>query len=77
MEIKSIKFVAIVRPNSRESRIESFDAAANTYKISLKSKPKDNKANIELVNLLSRHLKKRIKISSGLRSREKIIETMD
>ncbi|MDD5192822.1 MAG: DUF167 domain-containing protein [Candidatus Nanoarchaeia archaeon] len=64
-----------VKPNSRKQEIEKIEG--ENYKISLKSKPKDNKANIELLKLLKKHFNvesKNIKIIKGLKSRNKIIE---
>ena len=37
-------------------------------------KPEDNKANIEVIKFLSKSLKKKVKIVSGLKSKEKMIE---
>ena len=61
-----------VKPNSDKQEIENIDG--NNYKISLKSKPEDNKANIELIKLLKKHFGKDIKIIKGLRNRNKIVE---
>ena len=61
-----------VKPNSEKQEIEKIDE--ENYKISLKSKPEDNKANIELINLLKKHFGKDIKIIKGLRNRNKIVE---
>ena len=74
MDIKESKFKIIVKPNSKESKIEGFDKERNAYIISVKAKPENNKANIEIVKFLSRLLKKRISIASGLMSRGKIIK---
>jgi len=40
----------------------------------LKSRPKNNKANIELIKLLKKHFDRPVKIKSGLFSKEKIVE---
>ena len=61
-----------VKPNSEKQEIEKIDE--ENYKISLKSKPEDNKANIELIKLLKKHFGKDIKIIKGLRNRNKIVE---
>jgi len=52
-----------VKPNSKEQEI--IKTGENEYKISLKEKAEDNKANIELLKLL------------GLKSRNKIVEVKD
>ncbi len=64
-----------VKPNSEKQKIESL--GEGHYLVHLKSKPENNKANIELLNLMSKHLgvtALKIKIISGLTSREKILE---
>ena len=64
-----------VKPNSNKQEIESF--GNNRYLIYLKSEPEDDKANIELINLLSKHFGTpagRIKIKFGRTSNDKVIE---
>ncbi len=77
MNIQSKKFKIIVKPNSKENKIEGFDKERNAYRVCIKAKPKENKANIELIKFLPKLLKKKVKISSGLKSKEKIIEIID
>jgi len=77
MDIKGSKFKIIVKPNSKENIIMGFDNDRNAYRISIKAKPEDNKANIEVIKFLSKLLKKRVKIISGLKSKEKIIEIIN
>lgn len=73
MDIQAKRFKIIVKPNSRENRIE-FDSQRNAYRVSIKAKPEDNKANIELIKFLSKTLKKKVRIIAGLKSRNKLIE---
>lgn len=64
-----------VKTRHSEQKIESF--GNNLYLIYLKSEPENNKANIEMINLLSKYFGipyKNIKIKSGLTSSEKILE---
>jgi len=44
------------------------------YRIYLKSPPENNKANIELIQLLKRYFGKPVRIISGFTSRKKVIE---
>ena len=74
MNIRESKFKIIVKPNSKENEIECFDKERNAYRIAIKAKPQDNKANIEVIKFLSKSLKKKLRIVSGLKSREKMIE---
>ena len=63
-----------VRPNSRNQSIEQEE---EVYKINLKEKAEEGRANIELIKLLAKHFKissSNIRIKSGLTSKNKIIE---
>ncbi len=73
MKIKSIRFNVIAKPSSKENNIH-FDKERNAYIVQVKAKPEDNKANIEIIRFLSKLTKKRARIVSGLKSKEKIVE---
>lgn len=75
MEIKEDIFKAIIRPNSKNNEITGFDKEKDAYLIKIKAKAEDNKANMGLIKFLSRALGRKVKIKSGLKSREKIIQT--
>ena len=64
-----------VKPNSKEQEI--IKTGENEYKISLKEKAEDKKANIELLKLLKRYFGKEVRIVKGLKSRNKIVEVKD
>lgn len=59
-----------VIPNSKKEEI----IEGNPLIVKVRESAEKNKANIAVINLLSRHFKKRIKIVSGFASRKKIIE---
>jgi uncharacterized protein len=64
-----------VKPNSSKREVENF--GNGRYLVYLKSPPENDKANIELINLLSKELgvpPKSININFGRTSNEKIIE---
>ena len=64
-----------VKPNSSKQEIESF--GGGRYLVYLKSAPENDKANIELINLLSKELgvpPKSFTIKFGRTSDKKIIE---
>ena len=71
---QSGKFKILVKPNSKENKIERFDKERHAYIIHIKAKPEDNKANTEIIKFLSRLLKRKVSILSGFKSREKIIQ---
>ncbi len=76
MRIKENSFKIIVKPNCSENQILSYDKAKQAYRVNIKAKPENNKANIELIKFLSKLLKKKIKIIKGLKSKEKLIKAV-
>lgn len=61
-----------VFPNS--GREEIVQVSENEYKIYLRKPAEDNKANIELVKILTRHFDGEVKILKGKTSRKKVVE---
>jgi uncharacterized protein (TIGR00251 family) len=61
-----------VKTNARESREEKI--GDNEYLVMVKETPRRGKANAVLLKLLSRHFEGRVRIISGVTSRNKIIE---
>ena len=64
-----------VKPNSEQQKIESF--GGDRYLVYVKSPPENDKANIELINLLAKHFGTppgRFHIKFGRTSDKKIIE---
>jgi uncharacterized protein (TIGR00251 family) len=66
-----MKIKVKVKPNSGRQEIIR---RGKEYFIYLKSRPENNKANIELVKLLKKYFGRPVKIKSGLSSREKVIK---
>lgn len=73
MEIKESLFKIIVKPNSSRNEILGYDKERQAYRINIKAKPEDNKANIEIIKFFSKLLKKRVRIVKGFKSKEKVI----
>ncbi|MFH1072524.1 MAG: DUF167 domain-containing protein [Nanoarchaeota archaeon] len=71
------KLKVLVKPGQRTNSILGWDEQRKALKITIKERAEDNKANIELVNYLSKLLAKRVRIKSGFRSKEKIVEMID
>lgn len=63
-----------IKVNTKSGKQEIKKIDEYNYRISLKSKPEENKANIELIKLLKKHFGKDIKIIKGLKNRNKIVE---
>jgi hypothetical protein len=64
-----------VRPNSSKDEIKKI--SEEDYEVWLKEKAENNKANVELVKLLQRFFKRKVKTKSGFNSRNKIVELED
>lgn len=70
-----MKFQVRVKPNSSESKIEDF--GNGRYLVYVKGEAEHNEANIELLNLMAKHLgvpASKIKILSGLNNKDKTLE---
>ncbi|MCK4997260.1 DUF167 domain-containing protein [Candidatus Pacearchaeota archaeon] len=64
-----------VQPNS--GRQEIIKISDSSYKVFLKKSPENNKANIELEKLLTKHFKSKMKVIKGFTSKNKVIEVKD
>jgi len=72
-----MKFQVRVKPNSGKQEIEEF--GDHRYLVYLKSAAENNEANIELLNLMSKHLgvpALKLKIVSGLTNKDKTLEVV-
>jgi len=70
-----MKIKVKVKPNSKKQDIK--DLGNNKYIVYVTSLPVKNKANVELINLLSKYLgipAKQIKIKTGHSSQNKILQ---
>lgn len=71
--IKDNKLKVVVKPNSSENKAIGYDENRKAVKIAVKAPPENNKANKELIKFISKLLKKKVKIKSGLKSKEKLL----
>jgi len=62
-----------VKANARETGIIGYDNEKKAFIISVAAPADKDKANKELVRFLSKELKKKVRIKSGLKSREKVL----
>ncbi|MCP3682455.1 MAG: YggU family protein [bacterium] len=66
-----------MKPNSDKNSVVGYDKEADTYRVNIKAPADKNKANKELVKFLSKTIKKRVAIASGLKSRLKFIKVVE
>lgn len=61
-----------IHPNSSKKEIKKIDE--DSYEVWLKERAEDNKANIALAKLLRRYFNSEVRIRSGFRSKNKVVE---
>ncbi len=64
-----------VKPNSGEQSVER--TSDDEFFVKLKSTPESNKANVELIKVLSKYFGKDVRIKSGFNSKRKLVEVGD
>ncbi|MBI1970231.1 YggU family protein [Candidatus Woesearchaeota archaeon] len=67
------RIAILVKPNARRSEILGWYESRKALRIAVAAPPEKDKANKELINFLSKLLKKKVQITHGAKSREKII----
>lgn len=63
----------IVKTKSGKSEV-IFDEEKNAYRVNVKAVPENGKANMEVLKLLKKHLKKDVKMISGFKRKEKLVQ---
>ena len=71
--IKNNQLALYVKPNAKKTEITGKNMEKQCVNISVKAPPEDNKANIEIIKFFTKLLKRKIKITKGLKSKTKII----
>ena len=64
----------LVKPNAKKTELISYDSNKKALRIAIAAVPDKNKANKELLHFLSKLLKKKVIIVSGLKSRKKVLQ---
>ena len=65
-------FIIIVKSNSKSS--EFVGKVDGKYKVNIKEKAMDGKANIALIKFFKKEFELNVRIKSGLKSRKKVLE---
>jgi len=68
------KFKIIVKTNSKNDSVEKID---DFFKVCVKAKPVQGNANLYIIKFLTKYFGKRVRISKGFKSKEKILEFID
>lgn len=72
--VKNNRLGIIVKPNSPKNEVVSYDASRNALRVNIAAPADKNKANIKIISFFSKLLKKKVRIKSGLKSKEKLLE---
>ncbi|MEA3430784.1 MAG: DUF167 domain-containing protein [Nanoarchaeota archaeon] len=75
--IKNNKLKIIVKTNSPKTEIAGYNETRKALKVNVNAVPENNKANIEILKFFKKMLKKQVKMFSGFKNREKVIEIFD
>lgn len=75
--LKNNRIKIIVKTSASENKVVSYDEIRNALKVSIAAQPLENKANIEIMKFFSKLLKKKVRIKSGLTSKEKVLEIIE
>ncbi len=70
--IKNNQLKIIVKPNSPKTEI--IKPEKDTLRINVKASPEKGKANKEIIKFFTKLLKRKVKITKGLKSKEKILK---
>lgn len=71
--IKDDKLRVFIKPKAKATEIQSYNQEKQALVIAVKAVPEKGAANKELVKFLTKLLKKRVMIKSGLTSKSKIL----
>ena len=64
----------IVKIKSKKTEIIGYNPIKKAVLVNIAALPKDNKANVEIIKYFSKILKKKVRIKSGLSSKEKLLQ---
>ena len=67
------RFKILVKPNSKKDELLGFDESRQAWKVAISAPPEDNKANIAIIKFFSKLTKKKVRIVTGLKSKEKVL----
>jgi len=72
--IQNNKLSIIVKANASSTEIVDAHSEKKIIRVAIAAPADKNKANIEIIRFFSKLLKKKVRISAGLKSKEKVLE---
>jgi uncharacterized protein (TIGR00251 family) len=74
-DLTKLKVISIIaKPNSAKTELLGYDEEKKAFRVNVKAPADKNKANLEIIKFFSKLLKKKVRIKSGLTSKEKLLE---
>jgi uncharacterized protein (TIGR00251 family) len=64
----------IVKPNSPKTEIKGWDKEKEALRVNVKAEPEKGKANKEVIKFFTKFLKKKVAITHGLVSKQKVLK---
>lgn len=71
--IKENKLKILVKPNSPKNQIIGYNKSRQALKINIKAPPEKGKANKEIIKFFTKLTKKKVILTKGFKSKEKIL----
>ena len=71
--LKAGKVKILVKANANKTEILGWDEDKQAFRVAVSAPAQDNKANLEIVKFFSKLVGQRVKIVSGLTSKEKVL----
>ena len=68
------KLKILVKPNSPKTKITGWDKNKEALRVDVKAEPEKGKANKEIIKFFTKLLKKKIEITHGLVSKQKLLK---
>jgi len=63
----------IVKTGTAKTEIVSLDEEKQALRVNVNSPPQDNRANLDIIKYFSKHLKRKVTIKMGQKSKEKLL----
>ena len=67
------KVKVLVKPNSNKDEVLGWDDSRQAWKVTITAPAEENKANIAVIKFFSKLTGKRVRIVSGLTSKQKVL----
>lgn len=77
-ELSKLKIIKIqVKPNSKKTELLGYDENKKAYILSVNAPADKNKANLEVIKFFTKLLKKKVRIKTGMKSKDKLLEVIN